>query len=72
MLVKIEGPTTLSGEIEVYGSKNAALPLLAAALLTKEDVILHNMPGISDLDCCILRGCNQARRGYYYYSCGIN
>jgi UDP-N-acetylglucosamine 1-carboxyvinyltransferase len=51
MLVKIEGPTTLSGEIEVYGSKNAALPLLAAALLTKEDVILHNMPGISDLDC---------------------
>ncbi|MEO6077230.1 MAG: UDP-N-acetylglucosamine 1-carboxyvinyltransferase, partial [Candidatus Andersenbacteria bacterium] len=51
MLVKIKGPAKLSGDIEVYGSKNAALPLFAASLLTKDEVILHNMPKISDLDC---------------------
>lgn len=46
----IEGPASLSGEIPVYGSKNAALPLLAAALLTSEKVTLSNMPPISDID----------------------
>lgn len=51
MIVKIEGPAQLSGTIPVYGSKNAALPLFAASLLTTEQVVLHNMPAISDLDC---------------------
>ena len=50
MIVKIEGPAKLFGEIEVYGSKNASLPLLAATLLTGEQVILRNMPRISDID----------------------
>lgn len=45
----IQGPATLSGDIPVYGSKNAALPLMAAALLTKESVTLTNMPAISDI-----------------------
>ncbi|HSX24492.1 MAG TPA: UDP-N-acetylglucosamine 1-carboxyvinyltransferase, partial [Candidatus Andersenbacteria bacterium] len=50
MIVKIKGPAKLSGTINVYGSKNASLPLLAACLLTKEEVVLHNMPAISDID----------------------
>src|SRR3989338_2351422 len=49
MIVKIEGPAKLSGTIDVYGSKNAALPLIAACLLTQDEVILHNMPAISDI-----------------------
>lgn len=44
----IKGGKTLSGTIPVYGSKNAALPLLAASLLTNKPVTLRNIPGILD------------------------
>ncbi|MEX0650035.1 MAG: UDP-N-acetylglucosamine 1-carboxyvinyltransferase [Candidatus Andersenbacteria bacterium] len=46
----IQGGKQLSGEITVLGSKNAALPLMAAALLTSEPVELSNIPPISDVD----------------------
>ena len=39
----------IEGEINVSGSKNAALPIIAAALLIKEKVILTNVPFISDV-----------------------
>jgi len=45
----IGGCTPLSGEIIPSGNKNAALPLLAACLLTDEPVILHNLPEITDV-----------------------
>ena len=45
----IHGGAKLSGSIPVYGSKNAALPLLAASLLTSEDVTLNNIPPIADV-----------------------
>lgn len=45
----IQGGHHLSGEIDVYGSKNAALPLLAATLLTKEEVKISNIPQIIDV-----------------------
>lgn len=45
----IEGGKPLSGEITPAGNKNAALPLLAACLLTDEAVILHNVPAIRDV-----------------------
>ncbi len=45
----IEGGTPLNGEIVPAGNKNAALPLLAACLLTKEPVVLHNVPQIQDV-----------------------
>lgn len=45
----IEGGHPLSGEVRPSGNKNAALPLLAACLLTDEPVILHNMPEIRDV-----------------------
>jgi UDP-N-acetylglucosamine 1-carboxyvinyltransferase len=46
----IEGGHPLSGRIEVEGNKNAALPLLAACLLTTEECVLTNMPRIRDVE----------------------
>ena len=45
----IEGGEPLHGEITPSGNKNAALPLLAACLLTEEPVVLHNVPQIRDV-----------------------
>lgn len=44
----IEGGQKLKGEIKVSGNKNSVFPCLAAALLTEEEVILENVPSISD------------------------
>jgi len=46
----IEGGRRLSGAVDVEGNKNAALPLLAACLLTKEECVLTNVPRISDVE----------------------
>ncbi len=45
----IEGGIPLTGEFTPSGNKNAALPLLAACLLTDEPVVLHNIPEIRDV-----------------------
>lgn len=45
----ITGGTPLFGEIPTSGSKNSALPALAAALLTEEPVILHRIPRVRDI-----------------------
>jgi len=45
----IEGGIPLNGKIKVSGNKNAALPCIAAALLTDEPVILRNIPAIEDV-----------------------
>jgi UDP-N-acetylglucosamine 1-carboxyvinyltransferase len=45
----ITGGTALHGEIATNGSKNSALPALAAALLTPEPVILHQIPQVRDI-----------------------
>ncbi len=45
----IQGGVPLSGEVAPSGNKNAALPLLAACLLTDEPVILHSVPSIRDV-----------------------
>ncbi|RME79984.1 MAG: UDP-N-acetylglucosamine 1-carboxyvinyltransferase [Caldilineae bacterium] len=45
----INGGRPLQGEVEVAGNKNAALPMLAACLLTDEPVTLHNVPRIGDV-----------------------
>jgi UDP-N-acetylglucosamine 1-carboxyvinyltransferase len=46
----IEGPQPLSGSVDVEGNKNAALPLLAACLLTKDECVLTNVPRIGDVE----------------------
>jgi UDP-N-acetylglucosamine 1-carboxyvinyltransferase len=45
----IKGGYPLHGEVTPSGNKNAALPLMAACLLTEEPVILHNLPEIRDV-----------------------
>lgn len=45
----IQGQKPLAGTIEVYGAKNAAFPLLAATILTKEDCVISNLPLIEDV-----------------------
>lgn len=45
----IQGGTPLQGDVTPSGNKNAALPLLAACLLTDQPVILHNVPEINDV-----------------------
>jgi UDP-N-acetylglucosamine 1-carboxyvinyltransferase len=45
----IEGKHRLAGSIKPSGNKNAALPLLAAALLTEGRLVLHNLPNIGDV-----------------------
>ncbi|MGH3112398.1 MAG: UDP-N-acetylglucosamine 1-carboxyvinyltransferase, partial [Gaiellaceae bacterium] len=46
----IEGGRPLDGAIRAAGNKNAALPIVAAALLTEEPVTLTNVPAIRDVD----------------------
>ena len=46
----IEGGRTLSGRVAVGGNKNAALPLIAACLLTEDECVLTNVPRISDVE----------------------
>jgi len=45
----IEGGHALRGSIRPIGNKNAALPMLAACLLTEEPITLHNLPQIGDV-----------------------
>jgi len=45
----IHGGKPLSGEMVTSGNKNSALPCIAAALLTDEEIILHNIPDIEDV-----------------------
>jgi UDP-N-acetylglucosamine 1-carboxyvinyltransferase len=47
---EIEGGHAIHGTIRPSGNKNAALPLLAATLLTDEEVVLRNVPDIRDVD----------------------
>lgn len=44
----VHGGTTLKGSINISGAKNASLPILAAALLTADDVIIRRVPDVSD------------------------
>jgi UDP-N-acetylglucosamine 1-carboxyvinyltransferase len=46
----IQGGAPLSGELTAAGNKNAALPILAACLLTEEELLLHRVPRIRDTE----------------------
>ena len=47
--IRIRGGKPLSGEIPIGGAKNAALPLMAAGLLTGERLVLTNVPRLADI-----------------------
>nr|MBA3651744.1 UDP-N-acetylglucosamine 1-carboxyvinyltransferase [Chthoniobacterales bacterium] len=46
--ILVHGGHPLSGSIKISGSKNAALPVIAATLLTREPCVLHRVPDLSD------------------------
>jgi len=45
----VHGGHTLTGTVKISGSKNSALPILAATLLTKEPCVIHRVPDLSDV-----------------------
>src|SRR5260370_16489752 len=47
--ILIRGGVPLSGTIKIGGAKNAALPLMAASLLTAEPLVLGNLPDLADV-----------------------
>jgi UDP-N-acetylglucosamine 1-carboxyvinyltransferase len=49
-IFRISGGNPLHGKVKVSGSKNSALPLFAASLLTDEETILENVPDLSDVN----------------------
>ena len=61
----VTGREKLSGEVNVQGAKNSALPIIAASVLTKGENVLFNCPALSDIEASsqILRylGCNVKR-----------
>jgi UDP-N-acetylglucosamine 1-carboxyvinyltransferase len=57
---------SLSGEVEISGSKNAVLPIMAAALLTDELCEITDVPALRDVDvmCGLLRGIGARVSGF--------
>ncbi|NLY63821.1 MAG: UDP-N-acetylglucosamine 1-carboxyvinyltransferase [Alcaligenaceae bacterium] len=47
--LRIVGGNRLSGEVSISGAKNAALPILCAALLTPDPIVLRNVPALNDI-----------------------
>jgi UDP-N-acetylglucosamine 1-carboxyvinyltransferase len=45
----VKGGARLAGRVNISGSKNSALPILAASLLTPEKCVIHNVPDLSDI-----------------------
>ena len=64
----IQGGKRLEGTLRVDGAKNAALPILAASVLTEDEVQLHHVPDILDVrrmtDILRMLGCEVAWRGH--------
>ncbi|WP_150539280.1 UDP-N-acetylglucosamine 1-carboxyvinyltransferase [Actinobacillus vicugnae] len=47
---RVHGPASLNGTVDISGAKNAALPILFAAILASEPVTLTNVPDLKDVD----------------------
>ena len=47
--LRLKGGKRLEGQVRIGGAKNAALPALAASLLTPDEVILENIPLVNDI-----------------------
>lgn len=69
--VVVKGRKPLQGEIDIQGSKNSALPILAATVLCKGDNIIHNCPSLTDVDAAVkileYLGCKVKRKGSTVY-----
>jgi len=65
--IVITGNGPLHGEVRIAGAKNAALPIIAASLLSAEPLHISNIPGVRDIDTALklltLLGCTMERSG---------
>ena len=63
----ITGNGPLRGEVSIAGAKNAALPIIAASLLSAQPLQISNVPGVRDIDTALkllgLLGCKMERSG---------
>jgi len=66
-VLKIQGGAPLFGEIDVHGSKNSVLPILAATLIHKGESVIHNCPDLRDVRFAVAileyLGCKVQREG---------
>ena len=51
--LEVFGANKLKGEINISGSKNASLPILAATLLSDKKIYLKNLPNVKDIETMI-------------------
>ena len=59
----IKGGNPLVGEVEIGGAKNAALGILAAAIMTDETVVIDNLPDVQDINVLTGGHCRNRREG---------
>ncbi|STV86309.1 UDP-N-acetylglucosamine 1-carboxyvinyltransferase [Klebsiella michiganensis] len=71
---RVQGPTRLQGEVTISGAKNAALPILFAALLAEEPIEIQNVPKLKDIDTTMKLlsqlGANVKRNGSVWIDAG--
>jgi len=51
-IFRVEGPVRLAGSVRISGSKNASLPIMAAAILAEGKTCLSSVPNLSDISVC--------------------
>ena len=51
--LEVFGARKLKGNVHISGSKNAALPILAACILSNKKIILNNLPNVKDINTMI-------------------
>ena len=70
--LKIRGGAPLRGEVRVAGAKNAALPIVAASLLTDDELIVTNVPELADISTMVrlLRGMGVTHAGDNFQNSG--
>lgn len=59
----IKGGNPLVGEVEIGGAKNAALGILAAAIMADEPVLIENLPDVNDINVML----RQSRESVQWY-----
>ena len=47
--IEVEGINRLEGAIQISGSKNSSLPILASSLLIDDEIFISNIPNLSDI-----------------------
>ena len=66
----IKGGNPLVGEVEIGGAKNAALGILAAAIMADEPVLIENLPDVNDIN-VMLEAIEGIGAADHWFPCGV-